>query len=170
MEIAEPADCESGTPDAFCDTSEQAGNVQGNDEADGMAAADSRDSFGTVDHTHNDTAGTIVDPGTVKLKQPLAPNGTTDDAEEMEAPDCSVPEFCRYGKRTNSWHTRRAPKIKVSSTARRRTGTFRPHFWVLEMWRVVGGQPTCIETEGNVRVPVEDGGQTLCTVSLEDTR
>ena len=51
MGVAEPADCESGTPDALCNTTEQTENFQGHVEADGMAAADSRGSFGTVDHT-----------------------------------------------------------------------------------------------------------------------
>ena len=51
---------------------------------DEMAAADSRDSFGTVDYTHEDTAGAFADLETAKFTQPLALNGTEDDAEGME--------------------------------------------------------------------------------------
>ena len=50
-----------------------------------MAAAHSRDSFGTVDYTHEDTAGAFADFETAKFTQPLALNGTEDDAEEIEA-------------------------------------------------------------------------------------
>ena len=35
-----------------------------------MAAADSRDSFGTVDYTHEDTAGAFADFETAKFSQP----------------------------------------------------------------------------------------------------
>ena len=91
MEDAELAECVSGTTDALCSVAEQAKNVQGYVVADDMAAADSRDSFGTVDHTHKDTPGAIVDPGTVNFLQPPAPNGTTDNEEEMEAQKAQVP-------------------------------------------------------------------------------
>ena len=109
MEEADPAQCASGMPDALCSllnqqvctkaagTSKQSefqGYVGGlwnkqvsskDVEVNDVAAADSRDSSGTLDYTRNDTAGTVIDPGTVNFTQPLAPNGTTDDAEEMEA-------------------------------------------------------------------------------------
>ena len=91
MEVAEPADCRPGTPDALCNAAEQAGNAQGHLEADGLAAADSRDSLGTVDYTRNDTAGTIAESGAVNSIQPQAPNGTTDDAGAMEAQAAPIP-------------------------------------------------------------------------------
>ena len=56
---------------------EQASAFQGYVEVNDVAAVDSRDSSGTLDYTRNDTAGTVIDPGTVNFTQPLAPNGTT---------------------------------------------------------------------------------------------
>ena len=91
MEDAEFSECVSGTPDALCSAAEQAKHFKGYVVADDMAAADSRDSFGTVDYTHEDTAGAIADPGTVKFTQPLALNGTEDDAEGMEAQTAPIP-------------------------------------------------------------------------------
>ena len=44
------------------------------------------------------------------------------------SPDCSDSVFCEDGNRTNAWQNPRAPKSKVSSTARRGTGIFWPHF------------------------------------------
>ena len=85
MVDAEFAECASGTPEALCSAVEQAGNCQGHVEADDVAAADSRDSSGTVHDTRDDTAGTVVDPGTVSFAQPRAPNGIEDYAEELEA-------------------------------------------------------------------------------------
>ena len=85
MEDAELSKCVSGTPDALCSAAEQATNFKGYVVTDEMAAADSRDSFGTVDYTHEDTAGTFADLDTAKFTQPLALNGTEDDAEGMEA-------------------------------------------------------------------------------------
>ena len=65
--------------------------LKGRLEADGSAAADSPDSLGTVDYTRNDTAGTIAASGAVKSIQPLAPNGTTDDAGVLEAQTAPIP-------------------------------------------------------------------------------
>ena len=56
-----------------------------------MAAADSHDSFGTVDYTHKDSAGASVDPGAGNFMQPLAPDGTEDNAEEIEAKTAPIP-------------------------------------------------------------------------------
>ena len=64
MEVAEPADCESGTPYPLCNTAEQAGTCQGHVEVDDVAAVDSRDSYGTMDYTRNNAAGTVFVPGT----------------------------------------------------------------------------------------------------------
>ena len=116
MEDAEFAECVSGTPDALCSAAEQAKKNQGYVVADDVAAADSRDSFGTADYTHKDTAGAIVDPGTVNFIQSLALNGRDGGA------DGSDPYFCAYGSRTDAWHSHCAPKIKVSSAARRLNG------------------------------------------------
>ena len=60
MEVAEPADCESGATDPFCKTAEQAGDFQGHVEVDDVAAVDSRDSSGTMDYTRNNAAGTVL--------------------------------------------------------------------------------------------------------------
>ena len=61
MEDAEFSECASGTPDAaLCGAAEQAKNLKAYVVTDDMAAADSRDSLGTVDYTHRDTAGAIV--------------------------------------------------------------------------------------------------------------
>ena len=49
-----------------------------------MAAADSRDSFGTVNYTHKDSAGASVDPD-------AAPDGTKDNAEGIEAQTAPIP-------------------------------------------------------------------------------
>ena len=96
MEDAELADCASGSPDALCCTVEQASAVkqasefQGYVEVDDVAAADSGSS-GTVDYTRNDTAGTMIDPGTMSFVQPRTLNGTEDIAEQMEAQTASIP-------------------------------------------------------------------------------
>ena len=60
MKDAEFAECGPGTPDALCSAAEQAKNCQGYVVADDITAADSRDSFGTVDTTHKDSAGASV--------------------------------------------------------------------------------------------------------------
>ena len=80
MEDAEFAECASGTPEALCSAVEQAGIFQGHIEADGLAAADSRDS-----------SGTVVDPGAVSFVQPRVPNGIEDYADKLEAQTASVP-------------------------------------------------------------------------------
>ena len=49
------------------------------------AAINSLDSPRTVDNAHNDTAGTVFDPGTVSLMRLQVPNGTVDITVEMEA-------------------------------------------------------------------------------------
>ena len=128
MEVAEPADCRPGTPDALCNAAEQAGNAQGHLEADGLAAADSRDSLGTVDYTRNDTAGTIAESGAVNSIQPQAPQRYHGRCRSNGGPGCSDPVFCEDGDRTNAWQNPSAPKVKVSSTARRGTGASWPHF------------------------------------------
>ena len=91
MEDAEFAECASGTPKALCSAVEQARNCQGHVEVNDVAAVDSRGSFGKVDDTRNDAAGTVVDPGTVSFAQPRAPNGIEDDAGELEAQTTSIP-------------------------------------------------------------------------------
>ena len=91
MKDAELAKCAPGMPDALCGAAEQAKNFQGYVVADDMAAADSRDSFGTVDYTHKDSAGASVDPGAGNFMQPLAPDGTNDNAEEIEAQTAPIP-------------------------------------------------------------------------------
>ena len=60
MKDAELAKCEPGMPDALCNAAEQAKNFQGYVVADDMAAADSRDSLGTVDYTHKDLAPALT--------------------------------------------------------------------------------------------------------------
>ena len=58
MQDAGSAECVSGTPDALCSAARQATkNIKAYVVSDDMAAADSRDSLGTVDYTHRDTAG-----------------------------------------------------------------------------------------------------------------
>ena len=91
IEDAEFSKCVSGTPDAFCSAAEQAQNFKGYVVADDMAAADSRDSFGTVDYTREDTAGAFADFETAKLTQHLALNGTADDAEGMGTQTAPIP-------------------------------------------------------------------------------
>ena len=51
-------------PGALCSAVGQASEFQGYVEVNDVAAVDSRGSSGTVDDTRNDTAGTVIDPGT----------------------------------------------------------------------------------------------------------
>ena len=102
MEDAELSKCVSGTPDALCSAAEQATKFKGYVLTDDMSAADSRDSFGTVDYTHKDPSGAFADLGAVNFMQPLAPDGTEDNAEEIEAQTASDPFFCEYGNRTDA--------------------------------------------------------------------
>ena len=73
MKDAEFAECAPGMPDALCNTDEQAKNFQGYVAADDMAAADIRDSIGTVDYTHKDSAGASVDTLVGTLCSPWRP-------------------------------------------------------------------------------------------------
>ena len=127
-EDAELTECVSGTPDTFCSAAEQAQFFKSYVVTDEMAAADSRDSFGTVDYTHKDSAGASVDPGAGNFMQPLAPDGTEDNAEEIEAQTAPIPISANMAIEPTHGTDNARQKIKVSSTARRRTGTLWPHF------------------------------------------
>ena len=71
--------------EALCSAVEQARNCQSHAEVNDVAAVDNRNSSVTMDYTHNDTTGTVFDPGTASVVHPRAPDGIEDCAEEMEA-------------------------------------------------------------------------------------
>ena len=78
-----------------------------------------------MDYTRNDTAATIAESGAVKfiLIQPLAPNGTTDDAGVIEAEIAPIAFSAKMATVPTPGKIHARP-----STARRGTGTFRSHF------------------------------------------
>ena len=151
----------------FCAV-EQASEFQDCVGSNDGAAINNLDSPRTVDHAHNDTAGTVFDPGIISLMRSQVPNGTVDITVEMEAQTELIPNPASMSleprPRTRHSHER------LKSSRRHRGGIFRSHFGPplvpvrysrcnalgLEMWWLVSGQPTCIETEGPVRFPVED--------------
>ena len=92
----ELAQCSSGIRDVTCNAVVQAGNLHGCAVVVVTAADDvshSQGSSGTVDCTHNDTAGTMIDPGAVEMRlvQPQVSNGTNDNAGEVEVQTGSTP-------------------------------------------------------------------------------
>ena len=105
MEEADPQ-CASSMPDALCTAVErasvcqsytgfcaveQASEFQGYVGFDDGAATNNLDSSSTADHAHNNTAGTVFDPGTRSLVRPQVPNGTVDTTVEKEAQTTSIP-------------------------------------------------------------------------------
>ena len=104
MKDAELAKCAPGMPDALCSDAEQAKNFQGYVVADDMSAADSRDSFDTVDYTHKDSAG--ANAGNF-----MAPDGTEDNAEEIEAQTAPIPISANMAPGTDNARQRsRSPR------------------------------------------------------------
>ena len=105
MEEADPQ-CASNMPDVLCTevecasvshsytgfcAVEQASESQDYVGSNDGAARNSLDSPRTVDHAHNDTAGTVFDPGILSPMRSQVPNGTLDITVETEAQTELVP-------------------------------------------------------------------------------
>ena len=125
-----------------------------------------------ADAAHDNTAGTVFDPGTRNLERPQMLSDIMDVTVEMEAQTKLVPDPVSMTSvstphTAHPYERSRSPRRHVEEEPFGPTSVHLPHQFgfgalVLEMRRLVSGQPSCIEIKGSVRRP--DKKRSRCCV------